>query len=121
MFSVNLSTREFDGHTVVALGGELDLADATGVAAELAAIAVRQPDIIVDLAALEFIDSSGIAALARGRRQARLAGGDLLLAEPRPRVLRILTITRVIDAFSVHASVGEAALAISAPLTVPTP
>ena len=109
MFSVNLSTREFDGHVVVALGGELDLVDAVGVAAALVAVAEREPAIIVDLAALEFIDSSGVAALARGRKLARHAGGDLLLAAPRQPVLRVIAITRLVDDFSVHASVEEAA------------
>jgi anti-sigma B factor antagonist len=109
MFSVDLSTREFDGHIVVALGGELDLVDAAGVAAALVSVAAREPEIIVDLAALEFIDSSGVAALAHGRKLARRAGGDLLLAAPRQPVLRVLTITRLVDDFSVHASVEEAA------------
>ena len=109
MFSVDLSTREFDGHVVVALGGELDLVDAAGVAAALVTVAGREPEIIVDLAALEFIDSSGVAALARGRKLARHAGGDLLLAAPRQQVLRVLAITRLVDDFSVYASVEEAA------------
>ena len=109
MFSVDLSTREFDGHVVVALGGELDLVDAAGVAAALVTLAARAPQIIVDLAALEFIDSSGVAALARGRKLARHAGGDLLLAAPRQPVLRVLAVTRLVDDFSVHASVEEAA------------
>jgi anti-anti-sigma factor len=109
MFSVDLSIREFDGHVVVALGGELDVMDAAGVAAALVTLAEREPEIIVDLAALEFIDSNGVAALARGRKLARHAGGDLLLAAPRHQVLRVLAITRLVDDFSVHASVEEAA------------
>ena len=109
MFSVDLSTRECDGHVVVALRGELDLVDAADVAAALAAAVARQPRIIVDLAGLEFIDCSGVAALARGRRRARQAGGDLLLAAPRQRVLRVVAITRLAGEFSVHASVEEAA------------
>jgi hypothetical protein len=59
MSGVDLNTGECDGHAVVDLRGELDLADAAGVAAALAAVAAREPDIIVDLAALEFIDASG--------------------------------------------------------------
>ena len=123
MFSVDLSTRECDGHVVVALGGELDLADAAEVAAALAAAAGREPRIIVDLTALEFIDCSGVAALARGRRHARQAGGDLLLAAPRQRVLRVLAITRLAGEFSVYASVEEAAGSAgrSRPVAVPVP
>jgi anti-sigma B factor antagonist len=109
MFSTDLSTRSCDGHAVVALRGELDLADAVAVAAALAAVAAREPGIIVDLAGLEFIDSSGVAALARGRRQARQAGGDLLLAAPQQKVTRVLAITRLADAFSVYATVEDAA------------
>jgi anti-sigma B factor antagonist len=109
MFSVDLSTREGDGHVVVALRGELDIADAVSVAAALAAVAARDLEIIVDLAGLEFIDSSGVAALARGRKLARHAGGDLLLAAPQQQVLRVLTLTRLIEVFPFHASVDEAA------------
>jgi anti-anti-sigma factor len=78
MFSVDLSTRECDGHVVVVLRGELDLADAADVAdvaAAVAAAVAREPGVIVDLAGLEFIDCGGVAALARGRRHARRAGG----------------------------------------------
>ena len=103
MFSVELSTREWDGHVVVALGGELDLVDAADVAAALVDVTAREPEIIVDLAALAFIDSSGVAALARGRTHARHAGGDLLLAAPRQPVLRVFAITGLADNFSVHA------------------
>jgi len=109
MASVDVSTRDRDGHVVVMLRGELDVADAAGVAAALAVVAARAPEIIVDLAGLEFIDSSGVAALARGRKLARHAGGDLLLAAPQHQVVRVLALTRLIDVFAVHVSVDEAA------------
>ena len=109
MFSTNLSTRSCDGRAVVALRGELDLVDAVAVAAALTAAAESEPQIIVDLAGLEFIDSSGVAALARGRRQAWQGGGDLVLAAPQREVMLVLAITRLSDAFRVYATVEEAA------------
>jgi len=109
MYTVDLSTRECDGWVVVALRGELDVTDAASVATALAAIAARDRELIIDLAGLEFIDSSGLAALARARKHARQAGGDLLLAAPQRQVLRILALTRLIDVFSVHACAEEAA------------
>jgi anti-sigma B factor antagonist len=110
MLSTDLNTRSYDGYAVVALRGELDVADAAVVAAELTAVAAREPGIIVvDLAGLEFIDSSGVAALARGRRQARQAGGELILAAPQPNVTRVLAVIHLAEAFSVYATVREAA------------
>jgi anti-sigma B factor antagonist len=108
VFSTDLSTRSCDGRAVVALRGELDLVDAVAVAAALTAVAAREPWIIVDLAGLEFIDSSGVAALARGRRQAWRAGGDLVLAAPQREVMLVLAVIRLTDAFCVYATVDEA-------------
>jgi anti-sigma B factor antagonist len=109
MFRMDLRSGECGGHVVVALRGELDLLYAPAVATALVDLAVRQPRIIVDLAGLEFIDASGTAALTRGRRHARSAGGDLLLAAPRRPVRRVLRIIWEADGFAVHASVAAAA------------
>jgi anti-sigma B factor antagonist len=108
MFSVDLSTRECEGRLVVALRRELDVVDAASVAAALAVVAARDRVVVIDLAGLEFIDSSGVAALVRARKHARHAGGDLMLAAPQQQVLRVLAITRLHDVFSVHADVAEA-------------
>jgi anti-sigma B factor antagonist len=109
MFKLQLSTRECDGHIVVALRGEPDLPDTAVAAAALAAVATGEPEIIVDLAHLEFIDCSGMNALLRVLNQARHAGGDPLLAAPRQQALRVLTLTGLISVFSVHASAEETA------------
>ena len=92
MLDMDLGSGECGGYAVVALRGELDLVNAEAVAAGLRAVAAREPRIIVDLAGLEFIDASGIAALVRGRRHARNAGGDVLLAAPQRLVRRVLAI-----------------------------
>jgi anti-sigma B factor antagonist len=106
MVSVELSTRAGDSQVVVVLRGELDVAEA----ASLAVVAASGRTVIVDLEALEFIDSSGLAALVHARQHARRAGCDLLLAAPQQQVLRMLAITRLIDVFAVHARVEEAAV-----------
>jgi anti-sigma B factor antagonist len=121
MFSMDLRSGECDGHVVVALRGELDLVDAARAAAALGSVAAREPRIIVDLAGLEFIDASGVAALLRGRRDARDAGGDLLLAAPQRRVRRVLAIIWESDGFAVHASVAAAAASAAAARQVVAP
>ena len=114
MLDMDLGSGECGGYAVVALRGELDLMDAADVADALEAFAAREPRIIVDLSGLEFIDASGVAALSRGRRHARDAGGDVLLAAPQRMVRRVLTIIWEGDGFAVHASVAEAAASAGA-------
>jgi anti-sigma B factor antagonist len=110
MFNVDLSISEFDGQAVVALRGELSLADSPGVASHLiAAVATCGPSVIVDLAGLENIGYYGLSVLLRVRRWTRRSGGDLPLAAPRQPVRRILEATGLIDVFSVYPSVEEAA------------
>ncbi len=108
MFSVDLVVRDCANYLIVALRGELDLADAEEVAAELAAVAAGRRKTVVDLADLAFIDCRGAAALARAQRRVRQAGGDLRLAAPRPLVQRVFVLSGLIDVVCVHASVEHA-------------
>jgi anti-anti-sigma factor len=112
MISTELSIRGRDGHVVIALSGELDLSDAGYVAAALTAVADREPWIVADLTGLAFIDTSGADALARGRAQARKAGGDMLVAASQREVVRILASPALDTGFSVYASLEEAEAAL---------
>lgn len=114
MLDMDLGSGECGGYAVVALRGELDVIDAADVADALEAFAAREPWIIVDLAGLAFIDASGVAALSCGRRRARNAGGDMLLAAPQRLVRRVLAIIWESDGFAVQASVAEAAASAGA-------
>jgi anti-sigma B factor antagonist len=110
VLNVDLSIRDSDGQAVVALRGELSLADAPGVASHLiAAVAACGPSVIVDMARLDGIGYSGLSVLLRVRKWTRQNGGDLPLAAPRQTVRQILEATGLIDVFSVHPSVEEAA------------
>jgi anti-sigma B factor antagonist len=110
MLDVDLSIGDFDGQAVVALRGEFNLADTSGVASHLiAAVAACGPSVIVDLAGLEGIGYSGLSVLLRIRKWTRQSGGDLPLAAPQQPVRQVLEATGLIDVFSVYPSVKEAA------------
>ena len=110
MLNVDLSIRDFDGQAVVALRGELNLADTPSLASHLiTAVATCGPSVIVDLAGLQSIGYSGLSVLLRIRKWTRQSGGDLPLAAPQQPVRRILETTGLIDVFSVYPSVEEAA------------
>jgi hypothetical protein len=61
----------------------------------LSAAAASGSRVIVDLTGLRFMDCSAVRALADARGQALQAGGDLLLAEPRGAVSRLLSLVPV--------------------------
>jgi anti-anti-sigma factor len=103
---VRISLR--DAYTVIALRGELDMCTAASVMPAFMAPAESGAGIIVDLADLAFMDCSSLRELASAREQARRAGGDLMLADPQPIVLRLLLLTDVINHWPEFASVEEA-------------
>jgi anti-sigma B factor antagonist len=110
VLNVDLSIRDSDGQAVVALRGQLSLADTPGVASHLiAAVAACGPSVIVDLASLDGIGYSGLSMLLRVRKWTRRRGGDLCLAAPQQPVRHILEATGLIDVFSVYPSVEKAA------------
>lgn len=108
--NLDLSIRDVGGHAVVALSGELVLADAPAVASYLmAAAAACGQSIIVDLEGLEYIDSRGLGILLCVRQWARRRGGDLSLAAPQQQVRELLEGCGMTGIFSVSGSVREAA------------
>jgi anti-anti-sigma factor len=60
-----------------------------------------QDRVLVELAELDFIDSSGIEALLIGHQRLRAQGGQFLLKEPPPRLSAILEITGLDRTFTV--------------------
>ena len=97
-----------DGAVVVRLQGELDLYNAHEVRQALADAAEEAPErLIVDLAAVEFVDSTALGVLVEGR--ARLANRRaFLLAAPAAETRRALEVSGLDRQLSVHDSVDGA-------------
>ena len=89
--SFGVESHDFDGGRVVALRGELD----ASTCRELAETLIGPPGslIVVDLAHLDFMDSSGLGTIHVARRRAIEDGGDLVVSRPNPMVLRVFEIT----------------------------
>lgn len=87
------SGRESDDH-FIALFGELDIASAEALDAEVArAEATDAKRIILDLSGLQFMDSAGIRTLLTLDARSRRDGGRLGLLRAAPPVQRVLEIT----------------------------
>jgi anti-sigma B factor antagonist len=85
-----------DRASVIVLSGELDLASAPALEDELERAVANSPDIvIVDLRALEFIDSTGLGLLIKAHRQAEAAGRRFAIVRGQRQVQRLLGVTGI--------------------------
>ncbi len=85
-----------DGHTLVAITGRLDLGTAgTFRSAIEHLLHDGTTNVIVDLARVTFIDSSGLGALIGAYRHTLDAGGSLRIVAPTPDVQDLLTLMRL--------------------------
>jgi anti-sigma B factor antagonist len=99
-----------DGVVVVSLAGELDLYNAPALRAALLAEAAAAPDrLVVDLSAVEFVDSTALGVLIETRRRL-VDGTGLRLAAPGLETRRALAISGLDQHFAVHETL-DAALA----------
>jgi anti-sigma B factor antagonist len=85
-----------DGIVVVAPQGRLALPVAAGLRNQLLGlVAAGHTRLVVDLSAVELIDSSGLGALVAGFDAARDSGGDLKIMSPAEQATMVLELTNV--------------------------
>jgi anti-anti-sigma factor len=86
-----------EGRTVIALSGEIDLTVSEELLLTLtcAAAAGGVPDLVVDLDAVEFLDSSGISALLRAHAALAESGARLQVVGGSDHVRRVLAVSGV--------------------------
>ncbi len=83
-------------HLTVYLSGELDPATAPGFAEHLIDRVDRTTkELLLDLSAVSYCDSSGLAAFLRLHHHLDGHGGRLLLYSPQPIVSKVLSLTAV--------------------------
>jgi anti-sigma B factor antagonist len=88
--------------TVVHLSGDIDVYNSPRVAQDLELLMRSGPmTIVLALENLRFIDSSGLGVLVRAAKQARDAGGQILLRRPMPSIRKVLEITGLDNVFTV--------------------
>jgi anti-sigma B factor antagonist len=89
------SVRVERDRAIVALGGELDLANAPALDGVLERPEVAGAvGIVLDLQELQFLDSSGLRAILRAQRLADRRGQGFAVTEGSGQVQRLLSITR---------------------------
>ena len=98
-----------DRANVLPLEGEIDLHVSPNLAASLQVMIEKKPkQLIVDLARVSYIDSSGLAALIEGMQNVQQYGGTFALASLQEPVRTIFEIARLDQVFRIYPDVNAA-------------
>jgi len=95
------STETRGAWTAVVLGGEVDLSWSQQVRRAVLDALSASDSVAVDLSAVGYIDSSGIAALVEGFQTARGRGKSFVLLSPSDAVQAVLRLARLDKVFRI--------------------
>ena len=88
--------------TLLVLRGDLDIATAPELRECLVKVIDEGLRIVIDLEAVDFLDSAGLGILVGGLKRARTRGGELELVCSSHDVLKPLEITGLDRVFTIH-------------------
>ena len=100
---LSLSVRHDDRAAVVTIGGELEYGTAGHLRAAL--LEISQSDasrLVLDMAGVDFLDSSGISLLIQAKQRFDAQGSVFVLRRPQSRVTRVLEVAGVADLFTIE-------------------
>ncbi len=98
MDTLRVSTERRDDTIVLVLEGELDIATAPRIEEALRAAEEQAPAILVlDLRALDFMDSTGLRTILSADARAREAGRRLAVVQGNENIRRVFEVTRLYD------------------------
>ena len=101
------AVREEQGSLIVSFDGEFDLEHAPEARRVLLDSIARSERVLVDLAEVRYIDSSGVASLVEAFQVARSSGISFALACVSAPALRVLELARLDRVFTIHDNVAN--------------
>ncbi len=105
---LSIKVSSVDNATVVAPQGEIDLGGSPALRQALRAHITPGARVVVDLAGVPYMDSSGLATIVEGLQGARRQNAQLVLCNLTPRVKSIIEIGRLEQVFKIVATLEEA-------------
>ena len=92
----------------MSLSGEVDLDNSPKTRAVLLDYVARGQEVLVDLAEVTYMDSSGVASLVEAFQRAKKDGTGFALVHVNPAVMRVLKLARLDKVFTIHENLDRA-------------
>ena len=106
---LTVDSREVGDRTVVAVGGEVDVYTAPVLDDSLSAlISSGRVSLVVDLTAVDFLDSTGLGVLVKALKRAREHDGSLDVVATADRIRKVFRITGLDAVMPLHDTVDAA-------------
>lgn len=105
---VEITTRKAGEYDWLGISGDVDMHAAPQVRKALLDALQEKNGLLVDLAGVSYMDSSGVACLVEAFQTARRQGSYFALVAVAPPVLAVLRLARLDKVFTLYATVDEA-------------
>jgi anti-anti-sigma factor len=112
-----LSVESRGDSMIVTIRGDLDIVTSPGLDESLTRAQGTYKRVILDLADVDFLDTSALAVIVGHWKQLEAAGGTLAIAGARYRYTKTLWITGLADKLPMYETVAEALAAKAGPTT----
>jgi anti-sigma B factor antagonist len=98
---------EKQGFLVVQLQGEVDLSKSPAARKVILNSLKKMQHVMVDLSAVDYIDSSGVASLVEGFQYARSNNLEFALVGVSEAAMKVLHLARLDQVFRIYATLGD--------------
>ncbi len=94
-------------YTVLSLSGEIDLNQSPEARKQILQCLKRGEDLLVDLSAVDYIDSSGVASLVEGFQTARAQMLKFALVGVSASAMQVLQLSRLDSVFTLYETLDD--------------
>lgn len=100
---LQISARHLDKTTILDVSGDIDLASSPDLRKALLRELreLRIPRVVLNLKAVEYVDSSGVASLVEGLKASRDVGSRLILFGLNTAVREVLQLSKLLKIFEI--------------------
>ena len=104
---MEIQIEDWPPYQLVRLGGDVDLHSSPRAREAILGCLKQKAPLLVDLSAVSYMDSSGVASLVEGYQTAKKQGLEFALVAVAQSAMNVLKLARLDKVLPIHASLDE--------------